>query len=106
MTVDLVPRLVDAKDEVERRRVIESNRERLASDEALILLKNESERYLGVDPHVALRLAEILVDVARSVGRPEHAAIGVLATGDALFWIGRTAARSSRSRVAVLTREP
>jgi tetratricopeptide (TPR) repeat protein len=89
MPTDLLPRLVDAKDEAERRRVIESNRERLATGEALTLLKNESERYLSVDPHVALRLGEVLIEVARAVGRPDHAALGVLATGDALFWLGR-----------------
>src|SRR5262245_9696403 len=83
MPTDLLPRLVDAKNEAERRRVIESNRERLASDEALTLLKNESERYLKIDARVSLRLAEILVQVARAVGRPDHAAIGLLAIGDA-----------------------
>jgi CHAT domain-containing protein len=89
LPIELVPGLVDAQDEAERRRVIESNRERLASDEALTLLKDESERHLNSDPRVSLRLAEVLVEVARAVGRPDHAALGRLATGDALFWIGR-----------------
>jgi CHAT domain-containing protein len=88
MPVDLVPRLVDAKTEAARRRVIESNRERLATDEALTLLKSEAERFTYRDPHVALRLGKILVEVASAVGRPDHAALGMLAQGDALYAIG------------------
>ena len=49
MPADLVPRLVEAADEAERRRVIESNRAWLATDEALTLLKNESRRSRGFE---------------------------------------------------------
>src|SRR3989442_11692262 len=82
MPADLVPRLVEAADEAERRRVMGSNRAWLATDEALTLLKNESERYYRIDARLSLRLAEILVEVAQAVGRPDHAAIGRLAIGD------------------------
>ena len=55
----------------------------------LAALKDESNRYLHVDPHKALVLAEALIAAAAAVGRPDHAALGLMAKGDALRFIGR-----------------
>lgn len=57
-------------------------------DDLLALLKAESERYLTVDPHVALRLAEALIALSEQADRPNHAALGWMAKGDALRALG------------------
>ena len=51
-------------------------------------LKDESERYLPIDPRVSLRLAEALVRVAELARRPDRAPLGLLAKGDALRFLG------------------
>src|SRR5687767_6090898 len=55
----------------------------------LTALKEESLRFLSVDPHQALVLAEALISAAGAVGRPDHGALGLMAKGDALRQIGR-----------------
>src|SRR5688500_7091455 len=55
----------------------------------LTALKEESLRFLSVDPHTALVLAEALISAAGAVGRPDHGALGLMAKGDALRILGR-----------------
>src|SRR5688572_25898772 len=58
--------------------------------EALLsLLKEESLRYLSVDPHRSLALAEGLIECAALAGRPDHRPLGLMAKGDALRTIGQ-----------------
>src|ERR1035437_2454681 len=64
------------------------------SDELLRELKDESERYLGIDPHRSLRISEVLIDLAEVAGQPNHQAFGCLAKADAL----RSLARYDESR--------
>jgi CHAT domain-containing protein len=52
-------------------------------------LKDESERFLTVDPRIALRLAEALITAADQLDRPDHRAFGLMAKGDALRALGR-----------------
>jgi CHAT domain-containing protein len=52
-------------------------------------LKDESERYLTVDPRISLRLADSLIYVADLTEQPEHHAFGLVAKGDALRALGR-----------------
>lgn len=61
----------------------------LSADILLPALKEESERYLNIDPYVALRFAETLVSAGASINRPDLSALGVMATGDAFRVLGR-----------------
>jgi CHAT domain-containing protein len=58
-------------------------------DDFLPQLKDESERYLNIDPQTALRLGQTLVQESGALGLPEHAALGLLAVGDAYRALGR-----------------
>ncbi len=63
--------------------------DRFPADAALPPLKDESERYLTIDPHVALRLAETLAFAGGYAGRPEYRALGLMALGDVYKELGR-----------------
>lgn len=85
---DVVGLLVSAEDEAERRRVLAPGG-RAAADESLFAaLKDESERHLGIDPRLALRLAHDLTFAAESTGNAYHRAIGVMAAADARRVLG------------------
>ncbi|MGH2352044.1 MAG: tetratricopeptide repeat protein, partial [Chloroflexota bacterium] len=77
------------EDEPARRSVLEESLGACDAEELLVLLKAESERYWHVDPHISLRAAETLIDAARLAGQPYHEALGLMAKGDALRFLGR-----------------
>jgi CHAT domain-containing protein/tetratricopeptide (TPR) repeat protein len=82
-------RLVEVDDETGCHAVIVAALARFAVDDFLPRLKDESERYLGIDPYIALRLAEALVFAAQAANRPDHHALGLMASGDAFRVLGR-----------------
>ena len=57
----------------------------------LTALKEESLRFLYVDPHKAEVLADALIAAAGAVGRRDHHALGLMAKGDALRAVGHYA---------------
>lgn len=85
---EVVPRLLELDDEPARRRFVERCLLLFTVNELLPLLKAESERYLQIDAHIALRLAETLIYAAEAIGQPQHHALGLMAKGDALRILG------------------
>ncbi len=86
---DVFRRLIESASDDERRSLLRSLVSGADAAEWLSQLKDESERYLTIDPRASLRLAESLIVGAELVDRPEHRAIGLLATGDALRALDR-----------------
>ncbi|GAB4211178.1 MAG: CHAT domain-containing protein [Roseiflexaceae bacterium] len=54
-------------------------------------LKAEADRHWWIDVKRSLELADLIVQVARARGDRRHEALGVMARGDALRFLGRTA---------------
>ncbi|MGH2371730.1 MAG: tetratricopeptide repeat protein, partial [Chloroflexota bacterium] len=86
---EVVRRLLALEDEPARHRFLGQRLGACDAEELLVLLKAESERYWHVDPHISLRAAETLIDAARLAGQPYHEALGLMAKGDALRFLGR-----------------
>lgn len=90
LTLDAAIRhLLALSDESARRFWITQCVHDFSVDEFLPVLKDESERYLNIDPYISLRLAETLVSAGELVNRPDLHALGVMATGDAFRVLGR-----------------
>lgn len=86
---DAVRRLIELDDEAARQQWITHCLNHIPADEMLPYLKDESGRYLNIDPHTALRLAEALVSAGEFAKRPEYRALGMMAIGDAFGVLGR-----------------
>ena len=54
-------------------------------------LKQEADRYAGIDPNRSLDLARRIVAIGQARGDARQTALGLMAQGDALKFIGRTA---------------
>jgi tetratricopeptide (TPR) repeat protein len=91
MLDDVVGRLLEPVDEAERERRLRAALAAHTADELFTRLRAESERLLFVDAHASLRVAGALVQGACLAGRPSHLALGLMATGDALRYLGRYA---------------
>lgn len=85
---EVVQRLLPVADEAERRRILTESLATCGADALLKALKAESERQWAVDPHASLRLAEALILGAQIARLPNHEALGLMAKGDALRFIG------------------
>lgn len=86
---DAVRRLLELDDESARQQWIVHCLHHITADELLPFLKDESERNLNIDPHVALRLAGALVSAGEFAKRPAYRALGMMAMGDAFGVLGR-----------------
>jgi CHAT domain-containing protein len=86
---DIVRELLALPDNPARRRFVARCLGVLAATELLPGLKDASERYQQSDPHASLLLAEILIWAAESAQMPGHRALGLLAKGDALRYLGQ-----------------
>src|SRR6266542_4452957 len=86
-----VQRFLETGEEESRRHLLHALRTLPGPDveSRLASLKEESLRFLSVDPHKALVLAEALIAGAGVVGRPDHRALGLMAKGDAVRVLGR-----------------
>jgi CHAT domain-containing protein len=63
---------------------------RTFADEAVFRhLMAESERYLTIDPHAALQLADAILGASERLDRPDQRAYGLMKAGDALRALGR-----------------
>lgn len=82
-------RLLDVDGEDHRLGVLWNGLGACDAEAVLTLLKAESERYCAIDPHVALRLAEALLQAAAMTSRLDHKAMGLMAKGDALRYLGQ-----------------
>lgn len=85
----IVARLAALDDDAARRAVFVAALPHLGADDFLPSLKDESERYLNVDPHAALRIGLALCVAGEIVARPVFRALGLHAMGDALRLLGR-----------------
>lgn len=80
---------LELREEPERRRYLADQLPDLDAEGFLRFLKAEAERYWGIDPLVSLAVAETLSTAADLAGEPRHAALGLMAQGDALRLLGR-----------------
>lgn len=85
----IVHALVALDDEAARHASIEHALDVIVPDELLPFLKEESERYLNIDPYIARRLAETLAYAGHRANYPYFHALGIMATGDALRVLGQ-----------------
>jgi CHAT domain-containing protein len=85
----IVRQLAQMADETARRDLLRSSLDACDVEALLTHLKAEAERTATVDPHTSLRLAESLIAGAELARRPGHRALGVMAKGDALRYLGR-----------------
>ncbi len=81
--------VLELREEPERRRYLAAQLPGLDVEAFLRFLKAEAERYWGIDPLVSLTVAETLSMAAALAGQPRHAALGLMAQGDALRLLGR-----------------
>src|SRR5262245_26161604 len=86
---DLLGRLRDLEDDAARRPLLAAALETLDPDPLATALKAEAERLWYVDPHASLRVSEALVLAGEVSDRPGHVALGLMAKGDALRFLGR-----------------
>lgn len=82
-------RLAALTDGPARRAVVVSALRDLAADTLLPALKDESERYLTIDPYISLWFGEMLVFAGEAAGRATYRALGLMALGDAYKELGR-----------------
>jgi CHAT domain-containing protein len=54
-------------------------------------LKQEADRHWGIDPHRSLEYANRIMEIGRARGDQRQIALGIMARGDALKFLGRTA---------------
>lgn len=85
-------RVRDLSDEHARRMWLGHCLATLPVDTFLPALKTESERYLAIDPPVALRYADALALAGEMAGRPAYHALGLMARGDYERAVGHYAA--------------
>lgn len=88
---DVAAALLALEDEAARHRLAERCLAVFPAHDFLTTLKSESERHLSINPHDALRLANVLIHSAELADRADHAALGLMAKGDALRHLGRYA---------------
>ena len=81
--------VLELSGEPERRRYLAAQLPSLDAEAFLRFLKAEAERYWGIDPLLSLAVAEALSMAADLAGQPRHAALGLMAQGDALRLLGR-----------------
>lgn len=62
----------------------------VVSEEVIENLRQEVDRYWGIDLHHALELAERIIAIGQARGDIEQTALGILTRGDALRFLGRT----------------
>ncbi len=60
------------------------------SNEVVEKLKREADRYWGIDPHRSLLFADRIVAIGQARADPGQIALGMMARGDALKFLGRT----------------
>ncbi|HET8628179.1 MAG TPA: CHAT domain-containing tetratricopeptide repeat protein [Thermomicrobiales bacterium] len=90
LTLDtIVPRLLALPDDPARRRFAERCLDVLPTEDFLRFLKDEAERYQHIDARDSLRVAGLLILAADLAGRPDHRALGLMARGDALRFLGQ-----------------
>lgn len=53
-------------------------------------LKQEADRYWYIDPHRSLEYADRIITIGNKRGDPRQTALGLMARGDALSFLGRT----------------
>lgn len=80
---------LDAATQADRQRGLAFSLPGLDADAFLRFLKAEAERYWGLDPLLSLRVAETLIDAAALAEQLRHAALGLMAKGDALRLLGQ-----------------
>ncbi len=86
---DVTRQLLELDGQTAQRAYLKRCLHRFAADELLPFLKAESERYVNVDYHATMRLAESLVEAADHLGLPYYRALGRLALGEAFRVAGR-----------------
>lgn len=86
-----IHRLIELDDESECRQWIARCLDDCDVDALLPFFKEESMRYLYIDPRLSLRIGEALIYASALAARPEYHALGLLATGDAYRALGRFA---------------
>lgn len=57
---------------------------------AVDLLKQEADRHWSIDPNISLKFAERIVAIGKKQNNSSHIALGLMARGDALSFLGRT----------------
>jgi CHAT domain-containing protein len=86
---DLLGRLRQLEDDAGRRPLLLDALARQEPDALVAALKAEAERLWQVDLHASLRIADAIVLVGSVTGRPAYVALGLMARGDALRYLGR-----------------
>jgi CHAT domain-containing protein len=86
---DFLTRLRQLEDDAGRRPLLLDALARQEPDALVAALKAEAERLWYVDPHASLRVADAIVLAADLAGCPQHTALGLMAGGDALRYLGR-----------------
>ncbi|HEX2324824.1 MAG TPA: hypothetical protein VHQ00_05450, partial [Chloroflexota bacterium] len=86
---DLLGRLRDLEDDAVRRPLLENALRQHTPDALATALKAEAERLWTVDPHASVRVSEAISLCGEIAARPELVALGVMARGDALRYLGR-----------------
>jgi len=59
--------------------------------EVVDLLKSEADRYWSIDPNYSLTYADRIITISKHRGDASQMALGLMARGDALTFLGRTA---------------
>src|ERR1044071_5465806 len=85
---DFIRGLRERTGAVDRGDLLQSYLEANGPNELLVRLKDESERFQSIDPHTSLLLADALIDAAEIARQPIHRALGFMAKGDALRYLG------------------
>ena len=85
---DAVQHLLQLDDESGRRRFVERCLSLFPVDELLPYFASEFQRYFAIHTLAALHVAEALVHAADLTHQPEHRAVGLLASADALQGLG------------------
>jgi CHAT domain-containing protein len=60
------------------------------AEQTVDLLKQEADRYIGIDPHRSLKLADRIIAIGQARGDNRQWALGLMSRGDALRFFGKT----------------
>ena len=86
---EVVVALAAARDPARLRAVLHQHVARLNQPDLYDAIKTEADRHWMVDPHLSLHLAEAMVQAGELGGFPQGRALGLLARGNALVYLGR-----------------
>jgi CHAT domain-containing protein len=87
--IELARRWLELGDAPARAQFLERQLGTFADEAVFRHLMAESERYLTIDPHAALLLAQAILGASERLDRPDRRAYGLMKAGDALRALGR-----------------